>query len=292
VLILKEIDRVRDDAPATAAAPGPDAPKEPAAAGEEQPEGRAILESEATDNGAVERLMEEANNKLEGAESRRRFSAIAHLKAAVAATVADRRMKGKDIEAPAAAAEDATDPYREDLSRAVRPRRPVGEGHATTQRPTVETRPTPLVLVTEQRIDNAADLRSDPSLVRPRRISASAAALGDDEDGDAEDLPPISPAEAKSFAEFAERLGATNLPELLEAAAAYTAAVEGRPHFSRPQILSKVAYVAEEDAYNREAGLRSFGMLLRQGKIQKVRRGQFIITDQSRFIEEARRAAR
>ncbi|MCX7889562.1 MAG: hypothetical protein N2422_07500 [Rhodobacteraceae bacterium] len=310
VLVLQPADRVDAGRPADAAAAGHagdgddeeaidlsvlHAAAEQADAaieiGEDQPEGRAILEGEATDSGAVERLMEEANTKLEGAENRRRFSAIAHLKAAVAATVADRKLKGRDLAAPPAAPSDATDLYREDLSRAVRPRRPVGEAHATTQRPTVETRPTPLVLVTEQRIDEATDLRSDPALVRPRRISG-ADILGEDGDGDAEDLPPLSPAEAKNFAEFAERLGATDLSELLEAAAAYTAAVEGRPHFSRPQILSKVAYVADDDAYNREAGLRSFGMLLRQGKIQKVRRGQFIITDQSRFIEEARRATR
>ena len=52
-----------------------------------------------------------------------------------------------------------------------------------------------------------------------------------------------------------------------------------------------MANFAEDDDYTREDGLRSFGMLLRQGKIQKVRRGQFAIADNSRFMAEARRAA-
>ena len=103
---------------------------------------------------------------------------------------------------------------------------------------------------------------------------------------------PLSPDEAKSFAEFAERLGATDLGELLEAAAAYTATVEGQPHFSRPQILRKVANFGDDEDFSREDSLRSFGMLLRQGKIQKISRGQFTITESSRFMSEARRAAR
>ncbi len=37
-------------------------------------------------------------------------------------------------------------------------------------------------------------------------------------------------------------------------------------------------------------GLRSFGALLREGKIEKVKRGQFAITETSRFFKEARRA--
>ncbi|MCB2117635.1 MAG: hypothetical protein KDE00_15420 [Rhodobacteraceae bacterium] len=253
-------------------------------------EGRAILESDAvSEDSSVERLMEEAKSKLEGDENRRRFSAISHLKAAVAATVADRRVKSEQGEANEDDAEQI-ERFRDDLSKAVRPRRPAAEGHATTARPAMDARPTPLVLVSEQRVDSS-DEESPAAAVRPRRISAGNTALVLDEDED-EDLSPLSPDEAKSFAEFAERLGATGLSDLLEAAAAYTATVEGRPHFSRPQLLKKVAHVAETEDYNREDGLRSFGMLLRQGKIQKISRGQFTISEASRFMTEARRAAR
>lgn len=257
-------------------------------------EGRAILESNAGDGEAsVERLMEEAKSKLEGDESRRRFSAISHLKAAVVATVADRKLKLRDapVSGEAEAGEEI-ERYRDDLSKAVRPRRPAADSAPTTRRPTIETRQAPLVLISEQRIDAPSGPRTDAAVVRPRRISAGNLVLNDDIDRDDETEAALSPEEAKSFAEFADRLGAVNLSDMLEAAAAYTATVEGLPHFSRPQILRKVANVAEDEEFSREDGLRSFGMLLRQGKIQKISRGQFTITEASKFMSEARRAAR
>ena len=257
-------------------------------------EGRALLESSSTDeDGSVERLMEEAKSKLEGDESRRRFSAISHLKAAVAATVADRKLKSK--EAPSetgASAPTNIDRYREDLSKAVRPRRPASESASSTPRPTLDQRPSPLVLVSEQRIDKSAEALEDGSAVRPRRVSASRPARARVEEDTESEQGFLSPEDASSFAEFADRLGANGLSDLLEAAAAYTATVEGQPHFSRPQILSKIAYMSEEEEFSREDGLRSFGMLLREGKIQKISRGQFRITDASRFMSEARRASR
>ena len=256
-------------------------------------EGRAILEGGSDDEDAsVERLMEEAKSKLEGVENRRRFSAIAHLKAAVAATVADRKMKSNDAGVGAASeAADHTERYRDDLSKAVRPRRPAADSLPTTQRPTMATRMAPLVLVSEQRVDVDEDARGESAVVRPRRVRAAVIESTVDEDQDDADEMIVSPEDARSFAEFAERLGASNLPELLEAAAAYTATVEGVEHFSRPHIIRKVISMAEEEDYSREDSLRSFGMLLRQGKIQKVSRGQFTLTDASRYMTEARRVA-
>ncbi len=255
-------------------------------------EGRAILEGGSDDEDAsVERLMEEAKSKLEGVENRRRFSAIAHLKAAVAATVADRKMKSNDAGVAAAEAADHTERYRDDLSKAVRPRRPAADSLPTTQRPTMATRMAPLVLVSEQRVDTAEEGRGEAAVVRPRRIRAAVIENTVDEDQDDVEDMIVSPEDARSFAEFAERLGASNLPELLEAAAAYTATVEGVEHFSRPHIIRKVIGMAEEEDYSREDSLRSFGMLLRQGKIQKVSRGQFTLTDASRYMTEARRVA-
>ncbi len=254
-------------------------------------EGRTILEDHAGDGDAsVERLMEEAKSKLEGDESRRRFSAIAHLKAAVAATVADRKLKPQAMPTDQAAPEEDIDRYRDDLSKAVRPRRPVAEGTPATRRPALSDRPAPLVLVSEQRVDVPADEVRHAAAVRPRRIGAAALSISEVEE-DFDDEAPLSPEEARSFAEFADRLGATDLAELLEAAAAYTATVEGLPHFSRPHLLKKIANFAEEEEFSREDGLRSFGMLLRQGKIQKISRGQFTITESSRFMEQARRVA-
>ena len=245
----------------------------------------------------LSRLLTETNSKLEGPENRRRFSAIAHLKAAVAATVADRKLQSPD-EAAAAKADEvrALERYREDLTKAVRPRRPAtGVPEAATRRPAVpETRPAPLVLVSEQRIDRPQDAVSNaPHIIRPRRISAAqAVAVRPDYDDDEEsfDDTPLSPSEARNFADYARKLGARELPELLEAAAAFVAHVEGQPHFTRPHLIRKVSALAAGSGYDREAGLRSFGTLLRQGKIAKVKRGQFAITEASRYYPPQARA--
>jgi cell pole-organizing protein PopZ len=156
-------------------------------------------------------------------------------------------------------------------------------------------------LVSEQRVDDVPARTVAP--VRPRRISSADLAARveaaqdetDDQSGAPSRAAPKAQADAHTdapsdFADFAEKLGASGLADLLEAAAAYSEAVEGRPHFSRPQIINKVAALTGKSRYDREAGLRSFGALLREGKIEKVKRGQFAITETSRFYNEARRS--
>src|SRR6056297_3016375 len=271
----------------------------------------------------------------ENAGTRRR-SAIAHLKAAVAATRADKilsRVVGRDR---AGDPEEQKD-YREDLSNIVKPRttsdivdagttdhdasveehtealdgaEPQDETNlevtvdgtaeeepaprttsrvktrllgpedtvsvaAFEEKPADETPPaetagderaSPLMLVSELRVDGDAD-----GPVRPRRVSRE---VSPEQPG---------PGDEKNFADFAERMGANDLTDLMEAAAAYTAFVEGQPHFSRPQIMRRVANVDPTIEESREAGLRSFGQLLRQGRIQKLQRGQFTVSDSTRF---------
>ncbi len=248
---------------------------------------KTMLAEDAEDGGDFERLMEEANTKLEGAESRRRFSAISHLKAAVAATVADRILKPKDAPAEAVApSEPEINRYRDDLSRAVRPRRPEPEGERVTARPAMPMRPAPLVLVSEQRVDREA--LKPATAVRPRRVATTLIVGEEDDMNEAE---PLSPEDAKSFTEFAERLGARSLAELLEVAAVYTATVEGKNSFSRPHLLRRVNAATGVEDFSREDYLRSFGSLLRQGRIQKVEPGRFSVTDVSPFMTEMRRAA-
>ncbi len=249
--------------------------------------GKSMLAEDAEEGGDFERLMEEANTKLEGAESRRRFSAISHLKAAVAATVAERILKPKDAPAETIApVEPEIDRYRDDLSRAVRPRRPEPEGERVTARPAVAMRPAPLVLVSEQRVDR--EELQPAAIIRPRRV-ATTLIVGDEDDMN--EAEPLSPEDAKSFTEFAERLGARSLAELLEVAAVYTATVEGKNSFSRPHLLRRVNAATGVEDFSREDYLRSFGSLLRQGRIQKVEPGRFSVTDVSPFMTEMRRAA-
>ncbi|MGB5068504.1 MAG: hypothetical protein WBO29_14160, partial [Albidovulum sp.] len=249
-------------------------------------EGRAILEGAAGDEeAALSRLMDEANTKLEGDENRRRFSAISHLKAAVAATFADRKMKPGDAPAdPRTRKTREIDRYRDDLSKVVRPQRADTDTDDTDPNDDGGPRSAPLVLVSEQRITKTD---RTPEIDRP----APPADMNDDDDDKGAFIAAMpSPESAKSFADYADRMGAKDLPDLLEVAAAYTATVEGLPHFSRPQILLKVAHVSDDTSFSREDGLRSFGMLLREGKIEKLRRGQFKITDASKYMSGARRA--
>jgi hypothetical protein len=200
-------------------------------------------------NGDVGRLLEETDQKLADDEGVRRRRVISQMRAAVAATKAD-RIFSRIISRETQEAEDQS-AYRADLS------------HAITRRPTMaETaeaekaaRPAPLVLVSSQRVD---ERKPEPA-------------------------GPRTGAKPGSFREFADQMGAKDLTDLLEAAAAYSAFVEGQPHFSRPDIMKRVARVDPALEVSREAGLRSFGQLLRQGKIQKLQRGQFTVAESTRF---------
>lgn len=240
----------------------------------------------AHDGPAVERIIAATNDRLEEDDNRRRVNAISHLKAAVAATNAERQARGG-----AEPVSDEAADYRQDLQNVVRrpARTPRGQGANTAERmddyDTAETaaapvreRPAPLMLVSEQRIDAPSDHALE--LLQKRRILT-----GNSEPATQEDLE-----DARSFSEFAEELGASELTDLLEAAAAYVSFVEGRPHFTRPHIMGHVAQAQADRGYSREDGLRSFGTLLRNGTIRKLKRGQFVIADDSKFAPEARYA--
>ena len=262
---------------------------------------------------AVNRLMAQANSEMGGEETRRRQSAIAHLKAAVAATEADRMISGSQGSGPS----NRIEAYRDDLERVVRPRRPQAEG--STPRPALPTeapaRPTPLVLVSAQRID-APQPKDSPATgprvvmpVRPRRVGGSGPTAADSlassgarlqaaDQGMVDDDDLLAPgeadnvfADATSFQDFADQLGATALPDLLEAAAVYCAEVLQRPEFSRPLVMRQVAALAGQSDTAREDCMRGFGTLLRQGRITKVKRGMFALTDRSPYLAEARKLA-
>ena len=217
------------------------------------------------------RIFDEADTQLDEPESNQRRNAIQHLRAAVAATRAEKK-------AGASLKQDVDEsPYRDDLANVVRPRRPeAGDGRPRSSRPSVTpSSPAPLKLVAEQRVD----VESRP--VRPRRISKASMA-------EAETLAPTPDVDG-SFTDFAEEMGAKGLPELLEAAAAYMSDVEGRSQFSRPMLMGKLKEV-EGREFSREDGLRSFGQLLRQGKLQKLKGGRFCVTDSTDFRAEERNA--
>ncbi len=320
-----EATRTEEAAPMPAAVPL--AAEPPVSAAVEQAATRRAFAEEAAD-AAVTRLMAQADEVMEGPESKRRLSAIAHLKAAVAATVAERNA-GADLP-PAQPSRLAR--YRDDLAMVVRAKLGVG--------PAAGERPAPLVLVSEQRVDRSATTPApisppqaaapapvaapmptapvqatpmptapveapaapavaaapaaaslpDTGPVRPRRIVPAALAAESAEEDEGEETVDAALVDARGFSEFADRLGARTLPELIEASAAYLAVVQKRDAFSRPQLMANVE-AAMPQALPREDGLRSFGALLRSGRLSKLRRGQFVLSQQSNYLTEGKRIA-
>ncbi len=218
---------------------------------------------------SVGRLMDKADAKLGEPENKNRRDVYAHLKAAVAATQAARSMG----DAPDAK-DDPEGDYRKDLSDVVRPRRAPKPAEQRSKRPD----PAPLKLVAAQRVDVApqeeVEQKASAQPVRPRRVAAGTAAP--------------APTEAQGFAGFAQSAGAEGLPEILEAAAAYLTHADGNDVFSRPQVMRVVQQAMPQGSFTREDGLRAFGTLLRQGRLHKVRGGQFEVTDSTRYQPEAR----
>ncbi|PJE32034.1 hypothetical protein SAMN06297129_2088 [Pseudooceanicola antarcticus] len=231
-----------------------------------------------TDHGAqMDRILRETDHHFEQEDSTRRRSALAHLRAAVAAKKAEREA-GSDF----APREDTTDAYREDLAQVVRPRRPAIAHQSTTPARRSLARPAPLKLVAEQRIDAGS---ASPGPVRPRRVSIADLARAEDPtpEGTASDAPD------QSFVDYAASVGARSLGEMLEAAASYMSFMEHQPLFSRPQLMSRVKSLQPE-GFTREDGLRAFGQLLRDGKIRKAEAGRFSVSDLIGFRPEERAA--
>jgi len=202
-----------------------------------------------TPESAMSRILMQTDERLNEPEGRRHRDAFAQLKAAVAATEAARQLGD---EGPT---DEKGDAFREDL----------GAHEAEIQSEARES--APLRLVPSQRAAEE-DKPVDAAAERLRRIASKKdAGTG---------------SSAGGFAEFAQQQGATELGDLLEAAAAYIAFVEGDDDFSRPQVMKKVQSATAQEI-SREDGLRSFGRLLRQSKIVKLNNGRFQVAENTRF---------
>ena len=224
------------------------------------PSSRRTPMSPIHDNGSdVGRLMAETDSKLLHDESVRRRRVISQMRAAVAATKADRALTG---EVTSREQKDAVEqePYRDDLQEAV------GRGSRSGGERPISV--APLVLVSSQRVDETRVYPKEKIVPKENIIPESAA-----------DVP-------QDFAGFAKAMGAEGLPEVMEAAAAFSMYVEGQEAFSRPEIMKRVSRYDPALTKSREDGLRSFGQLLRQGKLRKLERGLFTVADSTRFKPE------
>ena len=213
--------------------------------------------SEPVDTADVSRLMAETDQQMAKPESNRRRNALAHLRAAVAATIADKSL-GKDDK-------DSTEAYRDDLAKAVRPRRPD---------PSDMRKSAPLRLVAEQRID-------EPNEELNAFANPTAETV---ESQDAPNTPAqneqANTSEFSDFGEFAAHVGAYSLEAKLEAAATYLSQVRGIDQFSRPQLLRTVKLSGTEDDFSREESLQHFAHMLRTGKLARKDDGLFEVTDE------------
>ncbi len=229
----------------------------------------------ASGDASLTRLMAEADTQMDDGNIRRRQAALAHMKAAVAATRAERQ---------SAAAVNITSrmgAYRSDLNT-------LADGDASE-------RPSPLVLVSSLRVDRPLppELTGDAALDdNEAGVEEEAVDFAPEEDlqevHSASDDSVKAPADA-DLRRFVGELGAKQLPDLLQAAAVYMAVVEGRDSFTRPQLMGYVAGLT--DATSREDGLRAFGTLLREGVFERAKRGQFALTATSSMLIEAKRLA-
>ncbi|MDP5216811.1 hypothetical protein Q5Y75_06235 [Ruegeria sp. 2205SS24-7] len=277
--LLRELTAVEAELKAAAGEPAEDedetltdaiAPRDEAP--ETTPSEHASL-SPVTHEGAddnLSRLMAAADERLDNPEASTSRDTYSHLRAAVAAAEAER---SEDDTSDLSDQTEEPDQVSDDLNHVVRPRRPVVTASAPRPRATND-RPAPLKLVAEQRVDLASET-NNAGPVLPRRV---ASVTGNENDG-----------ENSGFAEYASENGAVSLPDLLEAAAAYMSFVEGREQFSRPQLMNKVRQLDNQE-FNREDGLRSFGQLLRDGKIEKTSGGHFTASGEIGFRPDNRAA--
>jgi len=248
-----------------------------------RPPARDILTAgDHSPDGDLSRLMAAADDRLSDEDATTSRETYNQLRAAVAAAQAD--TDGSDE----ARREARTQAFRADLASVVRPH---SGTDATTEHPREGPRPAPLKLVAEQRIDAtpksrpAAPARPVPTPtgetaapstpIRPRRVSSTLL------QGEEEEVSPRG--DDSAFATYASDKGAVELQELLEAAASYMSFVEGRESFSRPQLINKVRMLDGQDDFNREDSLRSFGQLLREGKLKKASNGRFSVSSQIGF---------
>jgi len=193
-----------------------------------------------SEGGELPRLLRKADEQMSEPENSRRRNALAHLRAAVMSTLADKAAglntgkHGNDSVA-----------YKNDLVQAFS-----NNASATGELSDAPKAP-PLQLVAEQRVDLDMPLKSFTTA--PTEIF-------------------------ESFSDYAEAVGAHSLEQKLEAAASFLQNVKGMEKFSRPQLMGTVRQ-ENPDEFSRERGLQTFGQLLRSGKIVRVEEGYFEMSD-------------
>ncbi|OZA12001.1 MAG: hypothetical protein B7Y02_07955, partial [Rhodobacterales bacterium 17-64-5] len=133
----------------------------------------------------------------------------------------------------------------------------------------------------------AASFRDGMKSLPDQRLATAGADLDDADDQDDD----LSAADEAGLISFVHRVGVKTMADMLEAAAAYAVCIEGRSQFTRSQLMRRLAACAEGRVIDREESLRSFGSLLRTGRVEKLNRGNYTLSPTSPYMAEARRFA-
>ncbi len=243
---------------------------------------------------ALERLLETTNTKMDNPAHARKSNALERLKAAVAATEAERRLRSDPEKTPRPKVQDLGSPaefksrmgdLRRGHEEVVKISRPKSKKTGERARGAFAT----LILGNDQRVgsNDAAEAaasgkklgadgqqtaaqtpveRAKPALkiVRPETHDTENAVRGT--------------IKKSGFAGFAEKIGANSLHELLEASAAYLAIVEDEPRFSQDRILENLGDYLSENEVSTEAANRSLNRLMRDGRILRVKQDSYTIS--------------
>lgn len=225
----------------------------------------------------LDKLLARANLDLADTNVRRRQSALTHMKAAVAAANADRNLGdaiGKDR---------LLNNFRETMD-------------AVAPAPATPNRASPLMLVSEQRIDRAGEAqpakRGDAQLKLAPTPDAAVAAPENIFRATDEDVEFAGPQTnvftgTETYEDFVDRLGAIEQVDLMEAAAIYVAHIEKQPVFRRRQLIRHMSSLPDALPMTREASVVIFNQLLRMGRFAEVEPGLFAVTDRSPMLAEA-----
>ncbi len=104
----------------------------------------------------------------------------------------------------------------------------------------------------------------------------------DPDDGIGDDDDEESPLDQVSVEELAKRAGAVKVPELLLTAAAWLTIVRGSTAFTRRDVMDVFDEIPGDHDTSLEARIKGFGRLVRNGSVQPVADGQFIVAQNER----------
>jgi len=234
---------------------------------------------------ALERLLETTNSKLSTPSHARRSNALERLKAAVAATEAERRLRGGSKTSRPKVQDLSVDPdvFRKEMHSVRKTHeddtkisRPVLNRKASTRR---RSNVATLILGSDQRV--AASEPMDADLKKNSRADEITPFVSK-----RPSLEIVSPTRTTSstagFAAFVQKSGANTLHELLEASAAYLAIVEDQSRFSQERLVANVDNYLQDGSITPEAANRSLNRLLRDGRILRIQADRFCISKSSR----------